>query len=115
MKLVATREKAEAVVILSSGFENVGDWVFFADDADAKKFAAENDGRVVDQDGLAEKFGDMHRATGRTPNQSQSGRFLEGDAGTDWDQVWDKEYSEEARDAFGYATVYKIEDDEEMG
>jgi hypothetical protein len=114
MKLVETRETAEACVILSSGFANVGNWVFFADETDAKKFADENDGRVVDRDGLAEKFESMHCAAGRTPNQSSSGRFLEGDEDTDWDQVWDEEYAEDAKDAFENATVHKIEDDEEV-
>lgn len=112
MKLVETREKAEACVILSSGFANVGNWVFFSDETDAKNFAEDNDGRVVDQDGLAEKFESMHCAEGRDPHNDSHGRCIEDPDQAD--EIWNEQYAEDAKDAFENATVHKIEDDEDV-
>ena len=85
MKLVETREMPKACVILSGEFANVGNWVFFSDEEDAKKFAEENDGRVVVQDGLAEKFESMLCAEGaaRWPRaeRGQGGGVQGGRAG----------------------------------
>jgi len=107
-----TRKTALACVILSSGFANVGNWVFFADEEDAKKFAEENDGRVVDQYGLADKFESMHCSEGRDPRNDSHGRCIEDPDQAD--EIWSEQYAEDAKDAFENATVYKIEDDEEV-
>ena len=111
MKLIETREKAEACVILSSGFANVGNWVFFADEADAKKFAEENDGRVVDQDGLAEKCEAMHCAEGRDPRSDSHGRCIEDSEQAE--EIWSEQYAEDAKDEFEHATAYRIEEEED--
>jgi hypothetical protein len=115
MKLTEIRATATCCVILRSDFANVGNWVFFADEDQAKTFAEEEGGRVVDEDGLAEKFEAMHCAEGRIPNQSSSGRFSEtpDDADDDWqEKEWAAEYAESAASAFKDATVYEIEEEE---
>jgi hypothetical protein len=113
MKLTEIRATATCCVILRSDFANVGNWVFFADEDQAKTFAEEEGGRVVDEDGLAEKFEAMHCAEGRIPNQSSSGRFSET-PDDDWqEKEWAAEYAEAAASAFKDATVYEIEEEEE--
>lgn len=114
MKLNEVRKSAVACVLLSSGFANVVNWKFFAVEDEAARFAEEEGGRVVDEDGLAEKFESMHCAKGRIPNQSSSGRFSEtpDDADDDWqEQEWACEYAESAAEAFKNATVYEIEEE----
>lgn len=116
MKLTEIRATATCCVILRSDFANVGNWVFFADEDQAKAFAEEEGGRVVDEDGLAEKFEAMHCAEGRQPNQGTDGRFVEtpDDSDDDWmEQHWNEEYAASAREAFENATVYEIETEEE--
>lgn len=124
MKLTEIRATATCCVILRSGFANVGNWVFFADEDQAETFAEEEGGRVVNEDGLAEKFEAMHCAEGRQPNQGANGRFVEypseeeleanGQTEDEWmEQHWDEEYAASAREAFENATVYAIETEEE--
>lgn len=117
MKLTKLRATATCCVILRSDFTNVGNWVFFADEDQAKTFAEEESGRVVDEEGLAEKFEAMHCAEGRQPNQGANGRFVEtpDDTDDDWmEQHWNEEYAASAREAFENATVYEIEEEEEV-
>ena len=89
MKLTEIRATATCCVILRSDFANVGNWVFFADEDQAKTFAEEEGGRVVDEDGMAEKFEAMNCAEAA-------------------------EYAESAAAAFKDATVYEIEEEEEV-
>src|SRR5690348_4029828 len=60
MQITVSSKPAAACVILHSGFANVGNWKLFASEADAEQYAEEYSGRVVDEDGLAEKFKAMH-------------------------------------------------------
>lgn len=116
MKLIETGKSAEYCVIKRTGFANTADLTFFASKEDADRYAEEEDGRVVDEEGLAEKYESMHCAEGRIPNQSSSGRFSETpeDADDDWqEQEWAAEYAESAASDFRDATVYEIEEDEE--
>lgn len=115
-KLNQIQATATHCVILPSDFANVGNWVFFADEAQAETFAEEEGGRVVDEAVLADKFESMHCAEGRQPNQTASGRFVETpeDADEDWmEAIWADEYAASAREAFENATVYEIEEEEE--
>jgi hypothetical protein len=108
MKLIEIkRATANFCVICSSGFANVGDFTFFESEQDAKAFAEENSARIVDEDGLAEKFEAMHCAEGRDPRNDSHGQFIENP--DDAEEIWAAQYAENAAEEFRNATVFEIE------
>jgi len=106
-KLTESKYPAVACVILSSGFANVGNFVFFDSEEDAEIFAQHEGGRVVDEYGLAEKYKAMHRAEGRNPRNTYGGRNIEDP--DEADEIWDGEYAESAAADFRDATVHALE------
>lgn len=119
MNLKRVYAQAKACVILKSDFANLGQWVFFADESQAAEFAAAEGGRVVDEDGLARKFASMHHASGRQPNQSADGSFVEypseeelenlGQTEDEWlEGYWEEEYAASAEWEFKSADVYEL-------
>jgi len=96
---------AAACVILPAGFANVGNFVFFDSVEAAATFAEREGGRVVDEDGLAQKYEAMHRAEGRDPRQTYKGRHIEeGDP----EEIWAGEYEEAAASDFRDSPVYTL-------
>jgi hypothetical protein len=111
MKLIEIkRATANFCVICPSGFANVGDFTFFESEEDAKAYAEENGARVVNEDGLAEKFDSMHCAEGRDPRNDSHGCFIENS--DDAEEIWAAEYAADAAQEFFNATVFAIEVEE---
>ena len=105
--LTESKYPAVACVILSSGFANVGNFVFFDSEEDAEIFARREGGRVVDEYGLAEKHKAMHCAEGRDSRNTYGGRNIEDP--DEAEAIWAVEYAEWAAADFLDATVHALE------
>lgn len=108
-RLTYSQCPAVACVILRSDFANLGNFVFFDSLQDAQVYADRENGRVVDECGLAQKHEAMHRAEGRDPRQTYGGRWIEGG---NPEEIWAEEYLEAAARDFRNATVHTLEYDE---
>jgi len=117
-ELIATRwERPDVCVVIPGDFVNTPTWIFFADEREAKRYIRdEGEGRIVDEDGLANEFKKIHCAEGRFMAQDSSGRHVDipddVDAEEWMEELWEEEYAESAAYEFdaareGYEFVYR--------
>ena len=111
----------ENIVIESSGFANVLCAKLFATESDAQAYAESVGGRVVDRDGLVEKFESMHAADGIFHDRDSRGQFAErpsdeeaqdegfADADEWMEALLQSQYEEDADEWLRKAAIQEVE------